>query len=180
MAWVDATPEGTATASAKAFRVVLVEPATGVPFLWADVNGSGAFESDERFPFAPATRDPSTLQTTIWIGPYSGLFRRYPYLVRYVHGQDTANERALRSSFDTVAEASVNITGRQTLVQIGVRAADGGRIRLDRSPMVFLGIDGNGDGQIDLSARSTEFGWVKPGDDICPCRCGNLRICQVD
>ena len=60
----------------------------------------------------------------------------------------------------------MNWAGRPTLLQVGVMARDGGRLRLNREPWVYLGIDGNGDGKVDPGNLSTESVWARVGEDV--------------
>lgn len=164
--WPDGKPETAAPSAAKSFQAFLVEPSNGARYLWADVNGDGNLMPDEQFNFTEMPLKPGTFQTTIWIGPFTGLFKRYPYVVSYTPTENPSTERKLRTTLETVAEALVTCAGRPTLLQVGVMSMDGGRIRLDREPWVFLGVDGNGDGKVDPGNLSTESVWARPGEDV--------------
>jgi len=164
--WPDGKPETAGAPAAKSFQAFLIERSSGLRYLWADVNGDGNLAPDEQFHFTESPLKAGTFQTTIWIGPFSGLFKRYPYVVSYTPKENPSTERKLRTTFETVAEAVVTCGGRPTLLHLGVMATDGGRIRLDREPWVYLGIDGNGDGKVDPGNLSTESVWARVGEDV--------------
>jgi thiol-disulfide isomerase/thioredoxin len=147
----------------KPFLVYLVDPPHGRPVLYADVDQNGSISPDERFPLSSFHADPETENDlVVWL-PYrfaGTMFDRFPVTFRPASVQGTSRE----VSYSNVAFAtgSVDIDGRQVLVQYGIDAATG-----SVSPKFEgLGIDGNEDGKIDFSENSPETDYGNRGEVI--------------
>jgi peroxiredoxin len=142
-------------------KLMLVEPAKGEPFLFADVNQNGSFESSERFGFQGPNRE-LVLKLALGTGP----FRHYPIRMvlpepdiytRDSRGQKTDQARSLLRSPSVFVEGAIDVGGRKTLVRYMFDLNKG-----DAYPnWGWQGMDTNGDGLIEERANSDEFTFAK-------------------
>jgi thiol-disulfide isomerase/thioredoxin len=135
-------------------RVVLVEPAQGEAFLYADTDLDGKLSAAERHALTAEGKGfPATVLRLPW---KDGPFRFYPVHVMRpasVRGMSTdQGQRLLMASNSAHLQGAVEIDGRKTLVRYTFSRGDN---RLDPLKGV-IGIDVDGDGTIDPFFGSPE------------------------
>lgn len=136
---------------------VLVESDDATPALYADMNLDGLLSASERFELERGAGDnPYVWETTLKVAAPGTPFAHVPVFVQYLKGvrwdemQD--GERWVHQSKTAYARGFVDIGGRRTLVQYGYNPKSkkitpvNGRV----------GIDGDGDGEIDMDRFSPE------------------------
>jgi thiol-disulfide isomerase/thioredoxin len=136
---------------------VLVESEDALPVIYADLNLDGTLAANERFELSHGEEGNSYIwQTTLSLPTPGQPFAAFPILVQYlkdVRWDDMQEgERFVQQSKTAYARGSVDIAGKQTLVQYRydpkakkISAING-----------VIGIDGDGDGKIDMSRFSPE------------------------
>ncbi len=139
--------------------VLLVEFAQGGTDLYVDVDDNETFTAAERFTFtAPPAKDQAgkAPEEILLKFPLSNSpFKYFPMrLSRPTPGAGAKAEdtRYLPISVLTFAEGKVNLDGRQMLVRYGVNAKTG----LVNPAESYVGLDCDGDGQINASRFSPE------------------------
>ena len=159
-------------------RLVLVEPESGQRYLYIDLDLDGVLRPSERVEFAPGPRNRRP-EATVWLNVSAGPFRRVGVLLTWslntVSPANKPEERRLLYSKDTFAQTVVSVSGRQTLLQLGV--SDGANIDPRRG---FVGVDSDGDGVINTRIGSPESAWAQ--DESIVFRVGSryLSIKDVD
>ncbi|MDT7602455.1 MAG: hypothetical protein QOF61_452 [Acidobacteriota bacterium] len=138
---------------------VLVESEDALPVLYADLNLDGVMSASERFELERGGEDkdnPYLWETTLKLATPGQPFATFPVFVRYlkdVRFDDMQEgERLVQQTKTAFARGSVDVAGKRTLVQYGydpkakkISAING-----------VIGIDGDGDGVIDMSRFSPE------------------------
>jgi thiol-disulfide isomerase/thioredoxin len=173
--WAFPRKDGSVRRPGEGIRVVLIETASGNRFLYCDANGDDALTAEERFVFEhPAANGTGELEAVVGLETTTGTYRRYPFIAGIVTQAGAAagsgEERTLSVTVRTVAEALVNIRGRQTLVQFGVDPLEG----IVKPRDTWLGIDGNGDGKVDPASGSSECAMASDEDVVF--RAGNRYV----
>lgn len=140
-----------------AILALLVEPRSGEPYVLADVDMSGTLDEKERFSFSREEADnPYIWQTTVNEPLKDGFFQSFPVLVQYLKRVRTSEmaegERLILESHTAFARGSVDIQGKNTLVQYEYSP----RSKKVSATNGKLGVDCNGDGLIDMDAISPE------------------------
>jgi peroxiredoxin len=140
-----------------AILAVLVEPEDEMPYLYADLDLNNTLDANERFPLERAEADnPYILQAQLKVPMKSNLFQSYPTVVQYFKGvqweEVSADERVVMQSKAAFARGYVDIAGHKTLVQYGYNAASK-KVAVTMGP---LGVDADGDGEIDMDRFSPE------------------------
>ncbi|MCA1815456.1 MAG: redoxin domain-containing protein [Acidobacteria bacterium] len=138
---------------------VLVESEDELPVLYADVNLDGTLAESERFELARGGEDgdnPYVWQTTLKLATPGQPFAVFPVYVEYlkdVRWDDMQEgERMVEQSKKAFARGAVDIAGKKTLVQYGYDP----RAKKISAVNGVIGIDGDGDGEIDMSRFSPE------------------------
>lgn len=137
---------------------LLVEPDDdGEPYLYADLDQDGVMAATERFPFKRGEdNSPYILEATLKLPMKSTLFQSYPIVVQYFKGvqwdEVGEDERLVLQSKQAFARGQVDIKGRQTLVQYSLNPQSK-KVSVTTG---LLGVDGNGDGQIEIGRFSPE------------------------
>jgi peroxiredoxin len=135
----------------------LVEVEDETPTLYADLNLDNVLTDNERFEL---TRDedgnPYILEATLKLPLTSGLFTSFPLHVQYLRGvrwdEMNEDERMLLQSKTAYARGYVDLAGKRTLVQFGYKPQS----KKISATNGWLGVDGDGDGQIDMDRFSPE------------------------
>ena len=136
---------------------VLVESDESTPALYADLNLDGVMSASERFELERGEDDnPYIWETTLKVAATGTTFAHVPVFVQYLKGvtwDDMRDgERLVQQSKTAYARGYVDIAGKKTLVQYGYNPKSkkitpvNGRV----------GIDGDGDGEIDMDRFSPE------------------------
>ena len=136
---------------------VLVEPGDEDPYMLVDGNLDGAFGKDERYSLKRGKEDnPYLLETVAQVVLKEGVFKTYPVFLRFFRRVKTEEmqegERLIQQSSRAFARGYVDIAGKRTLVQYAYDA----RSRKVSATAGQVGIDGDGDGEIDLDRFSPE------------------------
>jgi peroxiredoxin len=140
-----------------AILALLVESEDALPVFYADLNLDGVMSVNERFELERGEDDnPYIWEATLKLQTPGQSFASFPIFVRYlknVRWDDMQEgERLVQQSKTAYARGQVDIAGKKTLVQYGydpkakkISAING-----------VIGIDGDGDGTIDMSRFSPE------------------------
>ena len=143
--------------------LMLVEPAQGAPYLYADTNLDGKFSANERVPFPTFKANPGPEDDVIIQVSYkftNTIYQTYPLTLRprSINGE----AREVYYSYNAYARGVVDIGGQKTLVQYGITTATG---KSDPT-QPGLAMDTNGDGRIDTEAYSPELDFGNHGAAI--------------
>ena len=127
------------------------------PFLYADVDLDNTISDNERFPMEPEVAgNPYILQTTINLPLKNALFQNFPITIQYFKNVQwdelKEGETLLMQSKEAFALGKVDIGGKKTLVEYGFNPSSK-KISVNNG---WLGVDGDGDGIIDLDRFSPE------------------------
>jgi peroxiredoxin len=136
---------------------LLVESEDGPPALYADVDGDGVLADNERFEMTRGEDDnPYIREATLQLPFKNPLFKTYPIFVQYfknVHWDEMKEgDRLVLQSKIAFAKGKVDIQGKATLVEYQLNAQSK-KISTNNG---WLGVDGDGDGVIDLDHFSPE------------------------
>lgn len=145
---------------------LLVEPVKGEPFIYVDINQDGTFTSAERFYFSPLADKPGVIgEVSLKFPMKNSAFKHYPMKLQLPKPTEETQKsdaqkkdtKIVSMSFDAYAEGTVDINGRKTLVRYNVNPQTG----VIDPTQGYLGIDGNGDGKVDMSFVSPEAAFAK-------------------
>ena len=158
-----------------AILTLLVEPEGEDPYLLADVDMNNALDENERFALKREDDDnPYIWQTTINEPLKEGLFQSFPLFVQYyrkVRLDDMKEgERLVLESRTAYARGAVDIQGKKTLVQYDYNP----RSKKISPTSGKLGVDTDGDGEIDMDAFSPEA--AETQDEAVVFRVGNVYV----
>jgi peroxiredoxin len=141
---------------------LLVESDDALPYVYADLNLDGVMGANERFEFGRGTDEDGEENPYVWEAtlslPAPGTpFATFPVFVQYLKGVQWEGlgegERMIIQSKSALARGLVDVAGRKTLVQYGYNPKS-----KKISPVNGLvGIDGDGDGRIDMGKFSPEM-----------------------
>jgi peroxiredoxin len=145
-----------------AILTLLVEPEDDAPYLYADLNLDNVFADNERFALKRGEDDnPYLLETTLQLPTPNTPFQSYPILVQYFKGVEwdemKDGERFIQQSKEAFARGVVDIEGRKTFVQY-VYTGRGKKISASNG---WLGVDGDGDGEILIDKLSPESAFAR-------------------
>lgn len=137
-------------------QTMLVESVSETPFILADLDVDGTFETAERAELEQDSDNPRAWNATIALPIDGGVFTSVPLFIQYLHrtswdGMNEGERLVLESHF-AYARGTVDIAGRKTLVQYGYNS----RSRKVDIMNGSLGVDSDGDGSIDMDAFSGE------------------------
>ena len=158
-----------------AILALLIEPEGEDPYLLADLNMDNALDESERFALAREDVDnPYIWQTTISEPLKEGLFQSFPLFVQYLKRVRSAgmkeDERLILESHTAFARGAVDIQGKKTLVQYAYNP----RSKKISPTSGKLGVDCDGDGEIDMDAFSPEA--AETEDEAVVFRVGNVYV----
>ena len=136
---------------------LLVEPEDESPVLYADLDGNGLLADNERFELTRGEDDNRYIrQVTLQLPFKNPLFKTYPIFVQYFKNVrwDEMNEgdRLVLQSKIAFAKGKVEIQGKPVLVEYQLNAQS----KKISTSNGWLGVDGDGDGEIDLDHFSPE------------------------
>jgi peroxiredoxin len=136
---------------------LLVEVEDETPQLYADLNVDGLMSDNERFALTRGEDDnPYLLEATLKLPLAGGLFTSLPLYVQYLRGvrwnELAEDERMILQSKTAYARGQVDVAGKKTLVQFGYKPQS----KKISATNGWLGIDGDGDGLIDMDRFSPE------------------------
>lgn len=140
-----------------AILALLVEPEDEQPYLLADLDTDNNLVESERFLLESDKEDnPYLLQATLQLPFKNPLFKSFPIFVQYyrnVHWDEmTEDDRLVLQSKEAFAKGKVDIQGKGLMVEYGFNPQSK-KISLSNG---WLGVDSDGDGQIDLDHFSPE------------------------
>src|SRR5262249_20524970 len=127
-------------------RFLLVEPAKGEAYLYADFDYNGAFTAAERVAFSTTAADDNPWkaegEAVLKFPLADSAFKHYPVRLYYQKPPAAAKEdtRYLPISMMAYAEGKVNIDGRQMLVRYGANTTTG----LVNATEGYVGMDCDG------------------------------------
>ncbi|HEY0098945.1 MAG TPA: redoxin domain-containing protein, partial [Pyrinomonadaceae bacterium] len=136
---------------------LLVEVEDETPQLYADLNLDGLMSDNERFALTRGEDgSPYILEATLKLPLTGGLFNNFPLYVQYLRNvrwnEMAEDERMLLQSKTAYARGQVDVAGKKTLVQFGYKPQS----KKISATNGWVGIDGDGDGQIDMDRFSPE------------------------
>jgi thiol-disulfide isomerase/thioredoxin len=136
---------------------LLVEPEDAPAYLYADRNLDGTLSDDERLELTREEEDnPYVLQAVIHVPLQGSLFSTFPVIVQYFKGVEwedvKEDERLILQTNQAFAQGIVDIDGKKTLVSYAFNAQSK-KISTGKG---WLGIDGDGDGEIQSDRFSPE------------------------
>jgi thiol-disulfide isomerase/thioredoxin len=140
-----------------AILAVLVEPEDGTPFLYADADMDGSLSEDERFELTRGEDDnPYILQATLKLPLKGKIFADFPVFVQFLKNvqwdEMKEGERLVLQSKAALAKGYVDIAGHKTLVEYNFNP----QTKRINTTHGWLGVDGDGDDQIDIDRFSSE------------------------
>ncbi len=141
------------------------------PIVYADVDQDGTMADSEKFELVRDEEDSYIFQTTIELPFKNALFKSYPILLQYWKDVEwdelKEGETLLMQTKEAFAKGTVDLKGKPTLVEYGFNA-QWKKVTLSNG---WLGVDGDGDGQIDLDHFSPEAAEAR--DETVVFRVGN-------
>ena len=154
---------------------VLAESEDGPPSIYADLNLDGSLGEDERFEFKRTEENnPYILEATLKLPIKGPMFQSFPIVVRYYKGVEweelKEGERLIEQSKEAIARGHVDIDGHKTLVGYAFNPQSR-KISLTNG---WLGIDGDGDGEIESDRFSPESADAR--DETVVFRVGNRYL----
>ncbi len=140
-----------------AILTLLVLSDDDAPVVFADIDQDGTMADTEKFTLVRDNEDnPFVLQTTIELPFKNALFKSFPILLQYwkdVQWDELKEgETLLLQSKEAFAKGTVDLKGKPTLVEYGFNAQSK-KITVNNG---WLGVDSDGDGNIDLDHFSPE------------------------
>lgn len=139
-----------------AILTLLVEPEDGDPYIHADLDLDNTMGDNERFPLERSEESSYILQTTVQLPFKNPLFRSFPIVLQYYKGVQwdelKEGETLVMQTKEALARGKVEIEGKPTLVNYGFNPQSK-KITVNNG---WLGVDGDGDGEIDLDHFSPE------------------------
>ncbi|HYE15980.1 MAG TPA: TlpA disulfide reductase family protein [Pyrinomonadaceae bacterium] len=155
---------------------ILVEPEGERPYLYVDLDGDKTLAASERFELKRGEDDnPYLLETRVSLPLQPGTpFQSFPLFVQYFKDVQwdelKEGERLVMQSKTAFAKGYVDLAGKRTLVQYGFRP---GSKKLSATSG-WVGVDGDGDGQIDMDRFSPEAADAQ--DETVVFRAGDLYV----
>ncbi len=139
-----------------AILTLLVEPEDEQPYIHADLDLDSTMADNERFPLEPSEASSYILETTVQLPFKNPLFRSFPIVLQYFKGVQwdelKEGETLVMQTKAALARGRVEIDGKPTLVNYGFNPQSK-KITVNNG---WLGVDGDGDGEIDLDHFSPE------------------------
>ncbi len=139
-----------------AILTLLVEPEDEDPYIHADLDLDNTMGDNERFPLERSEESSYILQTTVQLPFKNPLFRSFPIVLQYYKGVQwdelKEGETLVMQTKAALARGKVEIEGKPTLVNYGFNPQSK-KITVSNG---WLGVDGDGDGEIDLDHFSPE------------------------
>jgi len=158
-----------------AVLALLVEPDGEPPFLYVDLDMNNAMDENEMVPLKRGEDDnPYLLEAVIKQPLKEGFFQNFPLFVQYFKGvrwdEMKEGERLIVQSNEAFARGTIEIEGKKTLVQYGYSP----RAKKINPMNSKLGIDGDGDGEIDMDRFSPEA--AEAQEEVIVFRVGNHYV----
>src|SRR5882724_287232 len=144
------------TTDKSAMLIILVEPDSGTPYLYLDYDQNNEMSDKERINFAQSLDRDGQHKIVVNLPMTGSFFKSYP--IQIEHWKDVTydnmkeGERLILQSTEAYARGMVDIKGKKTLVQYAFNA----KSKKINPASGWLGIDGDGDGKIDLDPISPE------------------------
>lgn len=145
-----------------AVLTLLVEAEGEPPVLYSDLNGDSLFAEDEKFQLKrQVDGNPYIYETILRLPIKNPLFKSYPIFVQYYKGVQweelQEDERLILQSKAALAKGKVQVDGNSTMVEYEFNAQS----KKITPAKGWLGVDSNGDGEIDLDRFSPEAAEAK-------------------
>src|SRR5262249_41235743 len=134
-----------------AILTLLVEPEGEPPYIYADVDLNNVMDAKEKFELSNSeSGNPYIWQTTVNVPLKERFFKSFPVFGQYCKNVEMEemgkDDRLILQSTKTFARGYVDIQGKKTLVQYDYSPRN-----KKINPMnCALGVDGDGDGEIDM------------------------------
>jgi thiol-disulfide isomerase/thioredoxin len=158
-----------------AILALLVEPEGEPPYIYADVDLNNMMDAGEKFELSnDESGNPYIWQTVVNIPLKEGVFQSFPLFVQYYKNVQMdemgKDERLTLQSTKTFARGIVEIQGKKTLVQYDLNPRN-----KKINPMNgALGVDVDGDGEIDMDYFSPEAAEAR--EEVVVFRVGEIYV----
>jgi thiol-disulfide isomerase/thioredoxin len=158
-----------------AILTLLLESEDEEPYIYADLDLDNLMADAERFPLEREENgNPYILQTTVQLPFKNALFKNYPIFIQYFRNVQwdelKEGETLLLQSKAAFAKGKVDFQGKQTVVEYEFNPQSK-KISVNNG---WLGVDGDGDGEIDLDHFSPEA--AEAQDETVVFRIGNRYV----
>ena len=141
------------------FRILIVEPKNGVPYLYSDVNGDGKIEETERFELNSTGRE-GVYRQILRLPVKNVFYRSYPIYLqfepKFANPNLKADQRVLFQTIGAFAGGEVKFDDRLVRVQYPF---DPSKSVISTTEGLF-GIDADGDGVIKNAPFSPETSYA--------------------
>jgi thiol-disulfide isomerase/thioredoxin len=139
-----------------AILALLVEDESENPVLYADLNGDNTMSDEEKFALDQNEEHSYIRQITLQLPFKNALFKSFPIVVQYWKNVQwdelKEGETLLLQSKEAFAKGKVDIQGKPMIVEYGFNPQSK-KISVSNG---WLGVDADGDGEIDLDHFSPE------------------------
>jgi len=133
---------------------LLVEVEDEDPVIFVDQNDDNRITANEKFEMK-AVNNPYLWEATVTIPLKDGFFTSSPIFVEYFHsikmGKMTDDDRLIRQTTEVLARGTVDVNGKKVAVQYAL--VDKNKVNPRDG---WLGVDGDGDGKVDMDNLSPE------------------------
>jgi thiol-disulfide isomerase/thioredoxin len=145
------------------------------PALYIDLDGTGNFSDNEKFTFEQAEKNnPYLWKLTVNLPVKNSFFTACPLFLQYFKSiqieKMSADDRLLTQSTEVLARGRVDVKGKKILAQYAYSFEDK-KITPQKG---WLGVDGNGDGAVDMDELSPEA--AKADDETIVFRVGETYL----
>jgi thiol-disulfide isomerase/thioredoxin len=153
LSWAGRTKQGN--------KLLLVQNPSKPAYLLLDIDGDGKFSAQEKFSFLADEKTKDSDPELLIQFPMPGSpYKSFPLRLRLNQADEKQQKEGVRyisQSFTTFATGVVEIQGRKMLVQYQASTEDG----KPNERIGYQGIDGDGDGKIDMSFTSFESAYAR-------------------
>ncbi len=154
---------------------LLVEQRGELPVLYVDLDGDNSLSPEEKHTLKPSESDnPYLWETTAELKMKDGIFKTCPVYLQYFKSVKMEKmgpeDRLVTQSTEVMARGTVDVRGKKILVQY---AYDASKNKVN--PQVgLLGVDMDGDGNVDMGAMSAES--TKANEETVVFRVGDIYL----
>lgn len=151
---------------------LLVEVEDKDPVIFVDLDNNNRISANEKFAMKNPT-NPYLWEAAVTIPLKSGFFTTSPITVEYFESirrdKMTEDDRLIRQSTEVLARGSVDVNGKKIAVQYAL--VERGKVNAREG---WLGVDGDGDGNVDMDNLSPEA--AKADNEAVIFRVGNTYL----
>jgi len=160
--------------------ILLVEPASGPPYIWFDADENGIFETDEKSIFKMPVDMPNDLIVYLQLPIKTPYYSSFPIYIHYfrvfTNPKLKPTDRLVEQSVNAVAKGRVDIHSKNVLFQYPFEP----RISAISNTEGLFGVDVNGDGKIRDEQFSPESSYAANVEIVFPLGDGYISTQSVD